>query len=67
MNSLRIKMNELDINLVHIRGDTMPADALSRQPMIEVSQQARRETLQAEATATLEVRPTFPLTISDQQ
>jgi hypothetical protein len=45
----------------------MPADALSRQPMIEVSQQARRETLQAEATATLEVRPAFPLTMSDQQ
>ena len=60
-------MNELDINLVHIRGDTMPADALSRQPMIEVAQQARRETRQAEATATLEVRPAFPLTMSDQQ
>ena len=45
----------------------MPTDALSRQPMIEVAQQARRETQQAEATATLEVRPAFPLTMSDQQ
>ena len=35
MHALRIKMNEMDIELVHMRGDAMPADALSRQPMAE--------------------------------
>ena len=67
MNALRIKMNELDIELLHIRGDAMPADALSRQPMVEAARQARRETNQAEATSTLDIGPAFPLTMSDQQ
>ena len=67
MNYLRIKLNELDIELIHIRGDAMPADALSRQPMVEVAQQARRETKQAEATSTLDIGPAIPLTMSDQQ
>ena len=29
MHALRIKMNEMDIELIHMRGDAMPADALS--------------------------------------
>ena len=35
MHALRVKMNEMDIELIHMRGDAMPADALSRQPMAE--------------------------------
>ena len=31
MHALRIKQNEMDIELLHMRGDAMPADALSRQ------------------------------------
>ena len=51
MHALRIKMNEMDIELLHMRGDTMPADALSRQPMAEnhpgvrEAKQARQDTI----------------------
>ena len=57
MHALRIKMNEMDIELIHMRGDAMPADALSRQPMAEnhpgvkEARQAKEETQQAKATS----------------
>merc|ERR1712051_473122 len=70
-----IKMNEMDIELIHMRGDAnaMPADALSRQPMAEdhpgmkEARQAREETQQAKATSSADFGPAYPLTMSDQQ
>ena len=44
-----------------------PADALSRQQMVEAAWQARRDKQQSRATAALEVGPAFPITMSDQQ
>ena len=35
MHALRIRVNEMDIELIHMRRDAMPADALYRQPMAE--------------------------------
>ena len=73
MHALRIKMNEMDIELIHMRGDAMPADALSRQPMaedhpgIKEARQAKEETRQAKATSSADFGPAYPLTMSDQQ
>ena len=75
MHALRIKMNEMDIELIHMRGDAnaMPADALSRQPMaedhpgIKEARQAKEETRQAKATSSAGFGPAHPLTMSDQQ
>ena len=71
MHALRIKMNEMDIELIHMRGDAMPADALSRQPMaedhpgIKEARQAKEETRQAKAMSSAGFGPTHPLTISN--
>ena len=73
MHALRIKMNEMDIELLHMRGDAMPADALSRQPMAEnhpgvrEAKQARQDTIQAKTTSASDFGPAHPLTMSDQQ
>ena len=73
MHALRIKMNEMDIELIHMRGDAMPADALSRQPMAEnhpgvkEAFQAKKEIQQARATASADYGPAHPITMSDQQ
>ena len=70
MNSLKIKINELDIELLYTSGGMpcqVPTDPLYRQLMVKEAQQARRETKQAEATSSLDVKPAFPLTMSDQQ
>ena len=56
-------MNRMDIELIHMRGDAMPADALSRQPMAEnhpevkEARQAREETRQAKATSSADFGP----------
>ena len=33
--------NIVEINLIHIKGSEMPADALSRQPQIEMAKKAK--------------------------
>ena len=73
MHALRIKMNEMDIELIHMRGDAMPADALSRQPMaenhpgIKEARQAGEETRQIKAISSADFGPAYPLTMLDQQ
>ena len=73
MHALRIKMNEMDIELIHMRGDAMPADALSRQPMaenhpgIKEARQAGEETRQIKAILSPDFGPAYPLTMLDQQ
>ena len=73
MHALRIKMNEMDIELIHMRGDAMPADALSRQPMAEnhpgirEAYQAKEEMKLARATSSANFGPAHPITMSDQQ
>ena len=73
MHALRIKQNEMDIELLHMRGDAMPADALSRQPMaenypgIKEARQAKAETQQGKITSAADFGPAHPLIMSDQQ
>ena len=56
-----------------MRGDAMPADALSRQPMAEnhpgvkEARQGREETQRAKVTLAADFGPAYPLTMSDQQ
>ena len=57
MDALRIEMNKLDMEILHIRGDTMPADSLSRQ--------AKQETKLAEIASALDAETTP--TMSEQQ
>ena len=73
MHALRIKMNEMDIELIHMSGDTMPADALSRQPLpenypgIKEARQAKTEMKLVRATAAAEPGPAHPIDMSDKQ
>ena len=67
MNSLKLKMHELDIHLLHIRGGTTPINTPHLQPIIKEAQQATKEIKQAAATSSLDIKPAFPITMSDLQ
>ena len=66
-------MNEMDIELIHMSGDTMPADALSRQPLpenypgIKEARQAKTEMKLVRATAAADPGPAHPIDMSDKQ
>merc|ERR1712008_341840 len=65
MDALRIEMNKLDMEILHIRGDTMPADSLSRQAKKEAARQAKQETKLAGVASALDAETTP--TMSEQQ
>jgi hypothetical protein len=67
MDALTHKMNDMEIDLVHIKGNEMPADALSRQPLIEIAKQAREDIRNNKLTSSTVVDYAFPITMSDKQ
>jgi hypothetical protein len=67
MDSLTHKMNKMEIDLVHIKGNEMPADALSRQPLINVAKQAREDVRNNKLTSATVIGSAFPITMSDKQ
>jgi hypothetical protein len=67
MDALTHKMNDMEIDLIHIKGNEMPADALSRQPLIETAKQAREDIRGIKLTSSTVIDSAFPITMSDKQ